>query len=432
MGRFVRMAAVAVLFAAAAACGGDDEGGADGGGGGTGTGGQTTASGDAIRIGVAVPDLSAFETLNPRFSIGDPEAQVEAVLQAWRRDGRLPLADRDIEVVFRTYNIINDDDKLAACTGFAQDDEVFAVIAGRDFSTGSQCLADRFQIPVIDTNPTQDSVYARTAPWLFTIRTSETRMLRSFATWAEGEGLLEGRRLGVFWDTRSEEAVNALRESLAALGYEIASEVSSSGEGVGSPQDQIAVQRFADEDIDTVLLLVGGSSVTNFMTFAARQGYTPDYLDLEFAGHIGDVFSSSLDPEQYDGTTAMAISRTGGIAAGHDLSETAQQCIDDFQSFSGEDLPIESPESGELVHVLQTCDLLNVLHAGLEGAGDDLTKESFVAALEEIQGMELAAWGDLGFAEGDHSGVDVFRTVQWTADCVCWEALDEEFQPLPE
>ena len=430
MGRLARATAVAVLLAlVGAACGGDDETGSTGA---TGGGGAGPAPGaEVIRIGVAVPDLEAFATLNPRFSIGDPEEQIEAVLQAWRRDERLPLHGRDIEFVYRSYNIINDDDKLAACTGFAQDDEVFAVIAGRDFSTGSQCLADRFDIPVIDTNPTQDSVYAR-LPSLFTIRTSETRMLRAFATWADAEGLLEGRSLGVFWDTRSEEAVNALRESLTALGISITSEVSSSGEGVGSPQDQIAVQRFQDDGVDTVLLLVGGSSVTNFMTFAGRQGYAPDYLDLEFAGHIGDVFSSSLDPEQYDGTTAMAISRTGGIAAGFDPNETAEACIADFESFSGQDLEVESPESGELVHVLQTCDITAVLLAGLEGAGEDLTAESFVAALEEIDSMELAAWGDLGFGPDDHSGVDVFRTIAWSADCVCWEALDEEFEPLPE
>ena len=431
MGRLGRATVAAVLLASVgAACGGgDDDTGATGGTAGTGAGPADGA--DVVRIGVAVPDLEAFATLNPRFSIGDPEEQVEAVLQAWRRDERLPLHGRDIEFVYRSYNIINDDDKLAACTGFAQDDEVFAVIAGRDFSTGSQCLADRFDIPVIDTNPTQDSVYAR-LPSLFTMRTSETRMLRAFASWADGEGLLEGRSLGVFWDTRSEEAVNALREALAGLGVEITSEVSSSGEGVGSPQDQIAVQRFQDDGVDTVLLLVGGSSVTNFMTFAGRQGYSPDYLDLEFAGHIGDVFSSSLDPEQYDGTTAMAISRTGGIAAGHELSEVQQTCIDDFEAFSGQDLAVESPESGELVHVLQTCDITSVLLAGLEGAGEELTAESFVAALEEIQDMELAAWGNLGFGPDDHSGVDVFRTIAWSADCVCWEALDEEFQPLPE
>ena len=374
-----------------------------------------------ITIGVAYPDVSAFATLNQKFSIGDPEQQAAAVLDGWRRDGLLPVNGTDIELVFRKYSIINSSDKLGACTGFAQDDDVFAVVSGRDFTVGAECLASRFDIPTIDLMGASPSVYDR-APRLFTIRPNEAEVLRAYVQWADGQGLFDGATVGIFWDTRSEEAVDAFKEAMAAAGHPIAAEVASDGEGIGSPQDQISVERFLAAGVDTAVLLVGTSSVTNFMHFAESQNYRPAYRSMEWASHIGDVASGSLPQEQYDGTLAMTVSRVGEIAAGMPLNAETEACASNYERFSGTDIARSSPETAEWAQILYTCDLMSVLLAGLQGAGDDLTHESLVASLESLEGFPLAAWGDLTFGPGDHSGVQQFRTVEWSAGCLCWTA----------
>ncbi len=374
-----------------------------------------------ITVGLAYPDVSAFATLNKKFSIGDPEQQAAAVLDGWRRDGLLPVNGTDIELVFRKYAIINTSDKLGVCTGFAQDDDVFAVVSGRDFTVGSECLASRFDIPTIDLMGASPSVYDR-APRLFTIRPSEAEVLRAYVQWADGEGLFDGATVGIFWDTRSEEAVDAFKEAMAAAGHSIAVEVASDGEGIGSPQDQISVERFLAAGVDTAVLLVGTSSVSNFMHFAESQNYRPAYRSMEWASHIGDVASGSLPQEQYDGTLAMTVSRVGEIAAGLPVGAEAEACVSNYERFSGTDIPRSSPETAEWAQILYTCDLMSVLLAGLQGAGDDLTRESLVASLESLEGFPLAAWGDLTFGPGDHAGVQQFRTVEWSADCLCWTA----------
>lgn len=374
-----------------------------------------------IKVGLAYPDVSAFATLNKKFSIGDPEQQAAAVLDGWRRDGLLPVNGTDIELVFRKYAIINTSDKLGVCTGFAQDDDVFAVVSGRDFTVGAECLASRFDIPTIDLMGASPSVYDR-APRLFTIRPSEAQVLRAYVQWANGEGLFDGATVGIFWDTRSEEAVDAFKEAMAAAGHSIAVEVASDGEGIGSPQDQISVERFLAAGVDTAVLLVGTSSVSNFMHFAESQNYRPAYRSMEWASHIGDVASGSLPQEQYDGTLAMTVSRVGEIAAGIPLNAEAEACVSNYERFSGTDIARSSPETAEWAQILYTCDLMSVLLAGLQGAGDDLTRESLVASLESLQGFPLAAWGDLTFGPGNHSGVQQFRTVEWSADCLCWTA----------
>ena len=374
-----------------------------------------------ITVGVAYPDVSAFATLNKKFSIGDPEQQAAAVLDGWRRDGLLPVNGTDIELVFRKYSIINTSDKLGACTGFAQDDDVFAVVSGRDFTVGAECLASRFDIPTIDLMGAPPSVYDR-APRLFTIRPSEAEVLRAYVQWADSQGLFDGATVGIFWDTRSEEAVDAFKEAMAAAGHSIAAEVASDGEGIGSPQDQISVERFLAAGVDTAVLLVGTSSVTNFMHFAESQNYRPAYRSMEWASHIGDVAAGSLPQEQYDGTLAMTVSRVGEIAAGMPLNAETEACVSNYERFSGTDIARSSPETAEWAQILYTCDLMSVLLAGLRGAGDDLTRESLVASLESLEGFGLAAWGDLAFGPGDHAGVQQFRTVEWSSGCLCWTA----------
>ncbi|WP_420639543.1 ABC transporter substrate-binding protein [Candidatus Poriferisocius sp.] len=383
-----------------------------------------------LKIGYAYPDVAAFAVLHDKFSIGDPEIQAASVLQGWRRDGILPVNGIDIEIVYGKYNILSSDDKIGVCTQFAEDDNVFAVIAGRDFQVGSECLAARFGIPVIDSSGLAPSTYQRTAPWLFTVRASEAQVLERFVAWADERGALDGKRIGVFWDTRSEEAVDQLRVSLAAVGQEIASDLPSDGEGIGSPQDQIVVQRFVSDDVDFAILLVSTSSVTNFLASAESQGYEPDLLAFEWANQLTDVSTQSYPQLLIDGMEAMAMGRLGEIAAGFDQPPQALRCIENYEAYSGEEVSLVSPESGETIQTLFTCDLMALLLEGLKGAGPSPSPESFVAALETVTDFPLSLWGNLTWTPDDHAGIEQVRTVVWSTTCECWTAQGEFSDPL--
>ncbi len=382
-----------------------------------------------VKVGYAYPNVEAFAVLDDKFSIGDPEIQAQSVLQAWRRDGLLPVNGIDIELVFGKYNILDSDEKLAVCTQFAQDEGVFAVISGRNFEVGAECLAERFQIPVIDSSGLPESTYARTAPWLFTVRASESEVLEKFVAWADDMGALEGRRIGIFWDDRSGEAVDAFKAALADLGQEVVSDLPSDGRGIGSPQDAIAVPRFTADDVDLAILLVSTSSVTNFLASAESQGYQPQLLWMEWANQLTDVSTQAYPQALVDGTLAMTMSSLGSIAAGEPLSPEAVACIDAFEAFSGEDVELVSPESGKTNNTLFTCDLLSILYEGLRTMGEEPDQEALVAALETIQDLPMAGWGNLSFSSDDHAGVDQVRTVEWRTACECWTALDDFRDP---
>ena len=413
------------LVLLAAGCGGDSDSDSAGSSASAGVDASTDANLPTLRIGVAYPDLEAFAQLNPAFSIGDPEAQAQAVLDRWRRDGLLPVQGHDIELVFRSYNVISDDDKLAACTGFAQDDDVFAVISGRQFTEGAECLATRFDIPVIDVNSAPLGLYQRAAPWFFTLRPDHTTMLTSFAEWADGTGVLDGASLGLFWERQLEEAVVAMKARLTELGHPVVGEVVADGEGIGSPQDQIAAPRLQEDGADTIALLVGGTSVLNVTSFADRQGYDPTWLSLDYDEQTTDVAAGAILESQSEGIRAMTATRIGEAGAGRELPAVTEECVDGYERFSGADLEVDGPESGEYSNVLVTCDLTALLLEGLRTAELPLSQESFVAALEGIEAMEMASVSDLTFSADDHAGADGFRTIEWDNSCPCWTPVDD-------
>ena len=386
----------------------------------------TTVPSRIVRIGVAFPDLEAFAVLNPEFGIGDPEAQALAVVDQWVREGLLPEGI-GVELVFGKYNIISDSAKLGVCTAFAQDSDVFAAVSSVSFTVGAECLATRFQIPVIDADGAPPSLYQRGAPWFFTLRADHAKHLRSYAQWAIDNGMFDNR-VGLYYETRLDEGVEAMRELVAAAGLEITSETATSGEGVGSPEDPIAVQRFIVDGVEVVLPLVGGSSLAGVLGFSESQGFRPVYLSTDYGEQTADVQAKSLPAEQYDGAMAVTMKRAGEIAAGM-VNEEAEACLSNYERYSGTDIERRAPESGEFASILRTCDLLSLVLAGLHGAATDLTRENFVAALEASGDFTPAGVAPGSFGPGDHSLVDHYRAIRWDAGCPCWVAVSD-FTPM--
>lgn len=382
----------------------------------------TTVPARIVRIGVAFPDLAAFAVLNPEFGIGDPEAQALAVVDQWVREGLLPEGI-GVELVFGKYNIISDSAKLGVCTAFAQDSDVFAAVSSVSFTVGAECLATRFQIPVIDADGAPPSLYQRGAPWFFTLRADHGKHLRSYIQWAIDNGMFAGN-VGVYYETRLDEGVEEMREQVAAAGLEIASETATSGEGVGSPEDPIAVQRFIADDVDLVLPIVGGSSLAGVLGFAESQGYRPTYLSTDYGEQTADIQAKTLPPAQYDGAMAVTMKRVGEVAAGM-VNNEAEACLSNYERYSGTDIERRAPESGEYGSILRTCDLLSLVLAGLHGAAEDLTRENFVAALENSGDFTPAGVAPGSFGPGDHSLVDHYRAIRWDAGCPCWVAVSD-------
>ena len=392
-----------------------------------------------IKVGFAWADVSAFEEVNPAFSTGDPEEQILAVSDALHAAGVLPVNGVDVEFVLGGHSAIEADAQLAVCQQFGQDEQVFAVLAGRDFPNGAECVASRFNTPVISVNQAPEALYAQAGPNFFTVKPDETTILTAFGNWAVEKGYLDGKTVGIYWETPAQAAVDALKQILTDAGVNIASEVQSGGEGVGAEQDALAAQRFQADGVDMVIPIVGSSSIINFTGAAAEQGYNPGYIDTDWASHLSDVATAAYAPGQYTDVPALASVRAGDLSVG--VSPEAEDCLANYEEFSGKTIARTAPEqSGEYTNVLITCDLANLMIEALTIAttfGDadatersDVTQEQFQAAIEQITDFHGAYWETVSYSPDDHSGAKTGRQVRWNPDCPCWEP-DGEWAPLP-
>jgi hypothetical protein len=380
-----------------------------------------------IKIGFAWPDLSAFEAASPAYGVGDQEQQLLSVLEAWHADGTLPVNGIDIEPVFQSFSALDPATKLAACQTFGSAGDIFAVLGSRIFTEGAECLGSRFQIPVIDTDQAPAATLASAAPYMFSLKPDTSESVRLLVKWAADAGLLDGKKVGLYWESDHSVAADLFKELLGDTGATLASEVESSGQGsVGAEQDGLAAQKFASDGVDLVVFLVGSSSMVNFIQAANDQGYKPGYVDFEWSSHMSDVASGAYNPDQWGGTRAISATTIGDMP---DLSEQAETCISNYESFSGTTIDRQPPEkTGEFSNILLVCDLANILLEGLKGAtagGGELTADSFIAAVEGIDGLPGSWVNSISFSADDHTAPATVREVSFDTGCSCWRAAGD-------
>jgi substrate-binding family protein len=386
-------------------------------------------TGSKIKIGVAIPDLEAFARISSSFDVGNQQQQMDAILDGWRKKGLLPIFGRDIEFVYRDFDIFQSSEKVAACQDLIEEEKVFTVIAGRFFGEGAECVASRFKTPMVTINSDLQSVYGRLKPYYFTIRSPWERLFKNWIAWADAGGRLKGKKIGLFYENEVKPAVDTgIKRELARRGYKITSEIGAAGAGVGTQQDQLAVRRFQQDGVNLVLMVTGGTSAANFMSFAETQDFHPTYIDTDYGEHTTDAATTLFPSNQYDKTFAMTTTRIGEIAARMRLPKETTDCVSNYERFSGDEVGPRSPETAEYNNVVVSCDLANAMLQGIRLAGRGLGHLSLIRGLESIRNFPLAAHQQLTFDAGHHYGVTTQRTAQWTRGCRCWKAIGAAFR----
>lgn len=381
---------------------------------------------DSVKIGIAYPDLAALRALGPGYDNGDVPKQWRAIAERWKREGTVPIAGRDIELVFRSYQVLEPSAQRAACAGFIQDDEVFAVVGVAFFQVGSECVAREFQTPMLTSDGPTETVFSRSGGNLFSLYLSQDSIVRNWARFAADEGLVRGKKVGIYHHTggHDPEMAALLKGRLESLG---AGEVltASTDQTISGPSDTTAAQRFKTSGVATVFLL---TAKQGFMRQAEAQLYNPDYVESDYLFGTGDSVHSSSPPEQMDGTLGVTVTYNGWAAAGMPQPPKQQACIDNYRQVTGEE-PNEAG-SAEYNYILLSCDFAQMLEAALGAAGTDLNPASFLRAIEAVRTTDTAQVGGLAFSPQRHWGADRLRKVQWKAGCRCWHAIGDFF-PLP-
>jgi hypothetical protein len=267
-----------------------------------------------LDVGVAVPDVGEYAAIDPAWGIGDPREQLLSALAGMRAAGRLPVHGHDLRPSFASYASNDAAGKVDAARELAASGPI-AILGGRDFSDGARWLAVNTPIPVIDVNALPSAALTAAGPSLFKLRTAQDVLYRAAVRWADSNGWLTGRRIGVFSDRLTEQSAAAACDELSGLGHDVRSWIRSDGTGVGSDADESAVTTFADVGVEVVFPFVGGSSWIATLRHAAEAGYRPSHSGI-WAGFVAPV---ATIPAQFEGRRAATTvikrwPRTTGLA----------------------------------------------------------------------------------------------------------------------
>jgi hypothetical protein len=419
---------------ASASAGSSSAGGSSSGGGsspsptaagGTPAGGNVRGlSATAITIGIAYPDISALRALGKEYDNGDVPKQWMAILDQWKRQGLVPVNGRDVVLKFEKYQVTDLQDQNRACAALIDDDRSFAVVGVEYFEVGADCVARQYRTPLVTADGPLDSVFARGAPFLISIGTSEGRLLRNLVHWADARGMLKGRKVGIYYFNNNigHERVQVLSGELAKVGQRVKVAISTD-QLLGGPQDAVAVQKFRALGVDLAIL---ETSKAGFLQAAQAQGYRPTFIESDADFGTSDTATSTYPADEFDGTFAMTGRKVGDAAAGTPITAAQEACVANYERYSGQKV-LRPGRAGHLAavyaYILADCDEATVLMTGLRQGGANLTPASFIAGIETMRSVDLLRYPAVTYTPTKHAGVDSQRTLQWHKSCTCWVAM---------
>ena len=200
------------------------------------------------------------------------------------------------------------------------------MLGGRDFTDGSLWLAAA-GVPVIDVNALPTTTLDDAAPWLFTLRTAQDVLYRSFVRWAQRGGHLDGRVIGVFCDRLTRQSAAAAVDELHRLGHEVRTVDRLRGASERAASTTSRPRSASPPTASTCVLgFVGGSSWINTLA-RRRPPSATDRTSSTWRRGSTPTTSPPADIRQdlYDGTLALTMSRVGDVAAGWPLAAETDQ-----------------------------------------------------------------------------------------------------------
>ncbi|MGH2820079.1 MAG: ABC transporter substrate-binding protein, partial [Actinomycetota bacterium] len=354
---------------------------------------------------------------------GDMRAHIEAILAGMRRDGRLPVCGRDIQPVFREYIVPNEASSRSVCTGFIDEDQVFAVVAL--FSFGAQdCVAIEKKTPLFDLFASEENL-ART-PYLFGMSAPPEVAWRSVAHWLVETGVVKGKKIGVYHSTESDVVPDNLIATLKKLGHPVDVVVTTDtpgGSTVADPNDGVAIQRFKAEGVTLAIPADGGG---NFYRQAETQDYHPQWA-VQGVAQASDATTGNYPPDIFDGALALLFEHVGEEKAGIPMSAEEQVCYRYWEEASGE-RPGEQwkRDWGKGQTIRESCDQINLFTLALARVGNNpLTRDTFVLGVETIRDVPLAYYGDAVVTPDKHYMTSKNVQQRYFKKCACWHSSNK-------
>ncbi len=397
---------------------------------------------DSIKLGFAVVD---YECIAPfiDYNHGDQDAAIDAAVEYINDNGG--VLGRSIEPVKRVYCPIDPtapNGAQAACAGFTDDDEVFAVLGVFiDFSGEAQLCLTRDKDTIHIGHELEQRWIDESPPGLMlTPDITAEKRIDVLLNLLDQEGTLAGKTVAVITDQDTEARANAAVERFEDNGLDTGSTavLNIVDEDTAQAQTQLDsfIERWKSEDVSALLLAGGRVGAEQFVT--KIKAAFPDMLlifDMPSAalGEGQGAKEAGIDPNPYQG--ALTAEGLTAQERWENKNASLEQCVQVYEDATGETVlapndveVVDEHQVQQYVAVADFCGELMMFEQIAEKAGADLTNDSWTAAANGFGVIDLPTTDSATICEGKYAADDAFRIVEFdedASDVGDWAAVTE-------
>jgi hypothetical protein len=339
---------------------------------------------DAIKVGIAYPDLSSLKDV---FDVdnGDYRRTYQAVVDSINAKGG--IGGRKIDPVFAPINPIGANASAAACTKLTQDEKVFVAV-GYFPNDDVLCYLQTNPTPVIGGTMTQERLSKAKVAW-YTTEPGDDVEVDTIRALAKG-GKLDGK-VAVTGAAADQQSLDrTIKPLLKELDVEVVDTALNDAPLTdANAETDTIVERFKSKGADQILV-IGSTVGTAVLTALSKTDYHPAVrfstmnLPVSYAAAKG----SDLAP--------LAGAATGGLFNGQNsfpsLGGVTKECVDVIEKAGMKMIPVDEVPKGEPRNAAAanfTCIHLYLLKAILEKAGKNLDYGTFKAAGDSLGQVDL-------------------------------------------
>jgi hypothetical protein len=395
----------------------------------------------SIKLGVLGGSSTTIGSACPRCNNGGEatdEAVIKGLIALWNKQGLLPVDGRNLVPNFADANELDTTGASveSACEQLG-DDKLFVAITGFAIG-GNSCLSQSYHVFNYDsTGGASLGTNKANGQYFWEVGPDLEQSLTAWADWANLEGLLKGHTLGLYapddnTDSGFQELLNAtFIPELAKLGYHLA--VNYAYDESGTSDDPVAVQKMKAAGVDVVFTFGSLTEPSGFQSQANDVDYHPTYPTVDAGNNAFDDSVASVEYNANDENGDLGLgsrfwSWSKADPATPDGDPAATQCLDAYEQQTGTTLDVYNNDS-VIRYILDECSSMDVILKALEIAGPDLTSQTYVAAMEQIQNLQTAEYESVSFPDGPATGGDndwqseKFNSSRWQPSNDLWAPI---------
>lgn len=375
---------------------------------------------DTISIAFLENDWTTLVALNTAVELGPEGDHFRAFMDEINECGG--IHGRQIEVNVYRFDPINFPQQDAACIEATVEDENLLVVARILTRESPLCIVEQNETPLITSSQFPREFYDRADGRLFGVDPTGDELLALVARdLVATEVIGPDTVLGIISpDSPSETFAvrDGLIPALDELGIAYAEQVIPST-GLACEGYSNAVARFQEAGVTHVMPTLGPTCYPPFVLEATALGWFPQYIATPFGGMTSNTSTQRLVDagDAFDG--AVGVHTLPGEAFyGGPAAPFEQACNDITNEALGYDYVYGDTIFGAIT---VWCTIALALQQALETAGPELTRESFLAAMETVSDIPLRRGGLGSFGPDKRTLVEnVVWGQTWRSDCGCW------------